>query len=435
MAAQTRALLPLIIGAAIFGLGTTLLSFAMQTRAQLFAGEGLAGLAFALYWAGFFCGVLVSRRTIARVGQIRAYAAYATVVSIVAIAPNLGDSASFDLILRFVTGLCFAGVFTAVDSWLNDASDEENRGRVLGLYYSCIVLGHILGNLAAAFPEVVSDIEMVPGELVIPSEFFVLATLFISFSLVPVVLTQGGGPVTHEDSPLGIRELFNASPLGFVGALVSGVLVSNLQGLMPSFGSFLKLPNAETVYLIIAVLIGGFVVQYPLGWLTKRVDRRTLLITICAFGGVAAAGIALLIAPGHGLSALQTYALFAVVGGTAYVIYPISVAQTYDYLDHSKYVGATVGLMVTYSIGSILGALITGQAMVYAPSALFWSLALMFGCLVLFTAYRMTERTAPAPEEQGDYIPVPVTSAGLAELDPRTEPALEEELEELEGAA
>ena len=427
MSQQTRMLLPLIIGAAIFGLGTTLLSFAMQVRAQNLGGEGLAGLAFALYYAGFFVGVLYAPRTIARVGQIRSYAAYATMISIVAIAPNLFEFAAFDLFLRFLSGISLAGAFAAVDSWLNDGTDEENRGRVLGLYYSLIVMGHILGHLAAAFPGVFLDIEVPVGAIVIPSQFFALATALISLSLVPILLTQGRGPVTEINEPLTIQELFSVSPAGAFGSFSAGVIVSNTQGLMPSFGTYLGLSNASTIYLIIAILVGGFAVQYPIGWITKRIDRRSLIIAVCALGIASALIISIMVKPYHDLPALLVFGLFSVLGGMTYLIYPLSIAQVYDYLDHSKYVAATVGLLTVYSLGAILGSLLTGQAMVWAPSALFWSIALMFGIFALVVIYRMQARVAPAPEEQGDFIPLPLTSPGLAELDPRTEPALDEE--------
>ena len=116
MASQMRILFPLILGASMLGSGTTLLTFAMAARAQNFGGEGLAGLAFALYYAGFLVGVFYARSTIARVGQIRAFAAHATIVSVVAIAPNLIASPYMDLFLRFALGGSFAIAFTAVDS-------------------------------------------------------------------------------------------------------------------------------------------------------------------------------------------------------------------------------------------------------------------------------------------------------------------------------
>ena len=435
MASQTRLLLPLILGAAIFGLGTTLLSFAMQTRAENLGGGGLAGLAFALYYAGFFFGVLYARRTIRRVGQIRAYAAYATAVSIVAIAPNLFEIAAVDLVLRFLTGLTFAGAFTAVDSWLNDGADEENRGLILGLYYSCIVLGHILGHLAAAYPEIFTDVPISAGELVIPAEFFVLATLMISFSLVPIVLTQGRGPMTEADTPLSIRELFQVSPAGAFGSFTAGIIVSNTQGLMPSFGSALGLGNRQTIFLIIAILVGGFIVQYPIGWLTKRIDRRTLIMGVCMIGAGVSAAIALLVVPGQSYPRPLALVLFASLGAMTYLIYPLSIAQVYDYLDHSKYVGATVGLLLIYSLGSIIGTLGTGQAMVWTASNLFWVLMTTFIVFALFVLYRTQARTAPEVADQGDYIPLTLTSPELAEMDPRTEPALEPEEQTLDEAA
>ena len=427
MTSQTRLLLPLILGAAFFGLGTTLLSFAMQVRAQNVGGEALAGLALALYYTGFFFGVLYSRRTIARVGQIRAYAAYATIVSIVAIAPNLFELAAFDLVLRFLTGLSFAGAFTAVDSWLNDGADEDSRGNILGIYYSCIVLGHILGHLAAAFPGVFLDVEVQAGQLVIPSQFFVLATLMISFSLVPIVLTQGRGPMTEVGDSLSLGELFRLSPVGAFGSFTAGIVVSNTQGLMPSFGAYLGFSNAEVIYLIIAILIGGFVVQYPTGWLTKQVDRRILILCACGLGVLSAVLIAVLLVPGAQLSTTLIYGLFAILGGMVYLIYPLSIAQVYDYLDHSKYVGATIGLFIIYSIGAISGPLVTGQAMAWSPRTLFWSLAITYAAFALLVAYRIRVRAAPALEDQGDYVPLPLTSATLAEMDPRTDPALENE--------
>ena len=281
----------------------------------------------------------------------------------------------------------------------------------------------MIASPASPFVQISGD-----GTLVVSQEIFVIATLLISLSLVPIALSQGRGPKTESAEPLGLRELFSASPAGFMGAFAAGIIVSNTQGLMPSYGEFLQISN-DIVYIMIAILIGGFMVQYPIGWLTKRVDRRTLIIFVCFIGAGVATGIGMMVRPDKEISLLAIYALFAALGGMTYLIYPLSIAQVYDYLDHSKYVGATVGLLMVYSAGSVLGTLGTGQAMTITPTSLFWIIAGAYAAFALFVAYRTQARAAPEIEDQGDYIPLPLTSPELAEMDPRTEPAIESETE------
>ena len=51
------------------------------------------------------------------------------------------------MLLRFVVGFCFAGVYVVAESWLNDAATNETRGQALSLY----MIVQMVGIISAQF--------------------------------------------------------------------------------------------------------------------------------------------------------------------------------------------------------------------------------------------------------------------------------------------
>src|SRR5690606_11546077 len=144
---------------------------------------------------------------ILRIGHIRAFAVFAAVTAATTLAyASFGDPIAW-MVLRVINGFCIAGMAATIESWLNERSSNETRGRVLGFYmltfYLAIALGQTSVNLAA----------------VETPSLFMLAASLIGLSLVPVAMTSLGEPNFKEIRILGVRQLYAASKIGVLGAV------------------------------------------------------------------------------------------------------------------------------------------------------------------------------------------------------------------------
>lgn len=91
-------------------------------------------------------------------------------------------------------------------------------------------------------------------------------------------MTRVTEPRIDATAPLPIAALLRISPLGAVGALSAGILAGAFLGMAPIFGQRLALEEARIAQLMSAAILGGAFLQWPIGHLSDRIDRRTVLI-------------------------------------------------------------------------------------------------------------------------------------------------------------
>src|SRR5690606_9588060 len=127
--------------------------------------------------------------------------------------------------LRFIEGVCLAGIYMCVESWLNDHATNETRGKILSQYMVTLYTAMAASQQLINFDK--------PGG---PLLFMIIAIL-LSLSLVPISLTRATAPTLPDVASLGLRKLYEASPLGIVGVFLSGALTGSLYGLGPVFGA------------------------------------------------------------------------------------------------------------------------------------------------------------------------------------------------------
>ena len=307
----------LLAGYLLLVMGHGLVSTLLGIRAVVEGmSTGTIGLIVSSYYAGFVAGTLHGERVIARAGHIRAFAAFAALASVSTLALPVYVDALAWIALRIIAGYALAGLSMVTESWMNAAASNENRGQVLSLYGLVVYLGIGLGQYLLILGEVEGF------------ALFSLAAALFSLALVPVAMTRAVSPGADDTSRFGFRALWNLSPLGVVGCLASGLIVGGFSGMAPVFGKEIGLGNAGIATLIAAALLGGFVLQYPLGRLSDRWDRR-LVITISGIGiGVASVGVTL----AAGRSDWGLFALSFVFGGFAYTLYSLSIAHANDFI-------------------------------------------------------------------------------------------------------
>tara|TARA_R110000824_G_scaffold118960_14_gene272206 strand:+ start:344615 stop:345871 length:1257 start_codon:yes stop_codon:yes gene_type:complete len=368
------------------------------------------GLVATAYFLGLTFGSLSVSGLVARVGHIRAFATFVSLFSASTLAYALHQDTALWAALRFVDGFCMAGVFVCLESWLNERAEARTRGSVLAFYMIALYAGQAIGqfllNLAETRPTVP----------------FMAASVILSMAVIPVAITRIASPQLEARAPLTMRRLYEVSPLGIVGAAINGLMLGAFYAMGAVYIRRLGMELSEAAIFMSAVILGGVVLQWPIGRLSDRFDRRRVISGTFGAAVIISLLIALFGAPGHALLVLAS--LF---GGLSFALYPLCVAHTNDHLTGDERIGASGGLVLAYSVGAAAGPIAGAAAMhLVGPSGLFVFIALAALAALAF-ALRRQWVSEPVPEaEQQPYQILPRTTPQSASLDPNV---LDEEIE------
>jgi len=372
--------------------------------------EGFSAAELAVVTSGYFLGFLSGARLtpmlIRRVGHVRVFAALGSFMSAGLIAFTLLTEPWAWTILRVLVGFCMSGIYVAAESWLNNAATNQTRGKVLSAYMIAQTLGIIgaqglltLGDAANA-------------------KLFIGASILVSISFAPILLSVTPAPAVEVARPMSLRGLFSSSPLGTVGIFLLGSIYATQSGMGAVFGSQIEITATEIALFVAVLFAGALLLQFPIGWLSDRMDRRKLIFgaallgaTSCVLGWLAGSGL-----PGAeraGLWPLMVAAFFA--GGVTTPLYALLLAYTNDFLPAEDMPAASGGLVFTFGLGAILGPLVTGWTMEGLGPFAFWLvLGATFAALSLYALYRMTQRAAAPAEETESYLGVLPTASAVA---------------------
>jgi MFS family permease len=364
------------------------------------------GLVLSLYFVGMFVGALYSKTLIARAGHIRMFAGC---VSFSAIS-ILICSFSSDLMLwggmRVIFGFCNACAFTAMESWLSDGSTKQTRGKILAVY-NAMIWGGLFGG--QFFMNVASPTE---------TTLFVIAGILLCAAVIPVSLSRNPGPVIAKVTPTSLLTLYKLSPLGVVSCLISGFLFAALFNLLPIFAKGQNIDGFDLSIYMGGAIVGGFILQFPVGYLSDRFDRRVILLTLLLISSVAAFIIPMLSIENSFWFALSVTSL---LGGIIACTYPLSISQVFDQLEQNQMVAAMGSLILVFSLGGAIGPYSTSLVMSYfGNNALFYFLMVLQLLLAGFVFYRMSTRDALPVDEQEDFVMQATVVTPSAQLDPRT---------------
>ncbi len=341
----------------------------------------LVGLLVSAYFLGMFIGGIWAVRVVARVGHIRAFAAFASLMSVTALGIVLVIDSSFWALSRFIGGFCMAGMIMVTESWLNERSVNASRGQVLSFYMITNYLGTGFGQYVLRLGE--------PEHF----ELFCIASIIYSLALLPVLLTQAGAPTPAPRERPSIPELWRVSPLGLLGVMAAGVVNAGFNGLGPVFAYDTNLTVSQTSTFIAAGLWGGLLLQWPVGKMSDHIDRRSVLTGVALAAAVVSAGVAFTSIVGHFASMV---ALTVIYGGLSFAIYSICVSHANDFAPAEKLVRVSSGLLMAYGMGAALGPLLSSALMTwFGAETLFMVSAGVHGTLGLFALYRMRRRRIP----------------------------------------
>jgi MFS family permease len=366
-------------------LGAGLQSTLLGVRATL---EGfptpIIGAVMSCYYVGYLLGTRAAPRMLCRVGHVRVFAALAAVASVAVLTQGVIVTPLVWGAMRLVSGLCFAGIYVVAESWLNDRASSGNRGRLLATYMAVLYVG--LG--AAQFLLLLTN----PRS---PFPFMLIAAL-ISLAMVPIVVSAQNMPECSVPRPVRYRELYRNSPLGVVAVTVSGLISAILFSMGPVYARLNGLGVGGVATFMSVSILAAMVTQYPIGRLSDRMDRRTVIAAVCTVASLAASALALFPAIARPLFLILT----AVFSGSVLTLYSLAISHVNDKLEPAQMIAASSALLLLNGCAAAVGPVLMGALLAaFGPSAYFTTLAAVTGALTVYDLWRKSQRK-PVPLAQ-----------------------------------
>ena len=366
------------------------------------------------YFVGYFMGARTIPNVISGVGHIRVFAAFASIASLGILIHSIFINPFTWFVLRMINGFCMVCLFTVAESWLNDRSSNKNRGKVLSIYMIILYGAMGIGMFFLNFSK--------------PENFepFILISVIMSSALIPILLTKRKPPNFKKLKSMSLKELYESSPLGMVGAVFYGTTQSALFTILAVYAASMNFSIFEISLVTFLLSISGAISQYPIGNLSDRYDRRLVIIysTFAAalFALFAIFSSSTMHLPGDLGSKFWFYIFLTLFAFCSLPMFSLILAHTNDFITKDKFVAAVAGLQFAFGIGAISGPFLCSLFMGWVGNNGFFIFLIIFHSLIgIFGIYRMKIRPSKEnPDSQFVPLPQTITPVGM-ELNPTTE--------------
>lgn len=406
-------IMALFLGICLLLLGNSLLSTLLVLRgvAEGFSGQYL-GILTSVYFLGALVATLMASTMIKRMGHIRCFTFCTALLGCSILAYVLIISPAAWLFIRFFTGFGVFVMYTVIESWLNGQTQDAYRSRVFSIY--------TLVNLVA----IAASQQLLRIDSATSYTLFVLASFLVTAAIMPVSWTRLQQPHVPVDMPsMSILKLFDAAPVAVTGVVVSGLIMGPFWGLTPLFVAGLDYTENQLAGFISMSILGGALIQYPVGRWSDRMDRRRVILVTFVLGSLLALTMAL---SAWYLPAERTLmtALSIVFCGLVLAVYPISVAHLVDRIHKDHLVAGSSGLLMLYGLGSFIGPALAGFALEYlgAGGLPAYYLIMLAAFSLVLTVQLVRSRIIERPEDhESQYVAMVRTSPNVLPLHPESE--------------
>ncbi|MGI2080687.1 MFS transporter [Shewanella putrefaciens] len=336
---QKNSLFVPVAGLSLFALASGYLMSLIPLSLTFFElNTSLAPLLASIFYLGLLLGAPCIAPIVARIGHSKAFILFLNILLCSVVAMILIPQSGVWLASRLVAGFAVAGVFVVVESWLLMADTQKQRAKRLGLYMTALYGGTAIGQLAIDYLGTAGNLP-----------YLVIMGLLAAASL-PALLVKRGQPIASEQQSMSLSGLKNLSQPAIVGCLVSGLLLGPIYGLLPIYVAIDMALDRQTGLFMALIILGGMLVQPLVSYLSPRVNKSGLIMGFCLLG---TAALFLLTQ----YSNMSLIIGFLLLGASAFALYPIAISLACDDLPASQIVSATQVMLLSYSIGSVIGPL------------------------------------------------------------------------------
>lgn len=384
---------PLLISMFMIMVGNGLQGTLLGLRADV---EGFSsftiGIIMALYYFGYLIGWFFVPSMIKNVGHIRVFAAFASMASTIILLHGVFINPWVWAGVRIISGVSFVGLFIVAESWLNNIATNKLRGQIMGTYFLAINGGLFAGQFFLNF----GDVETIG--------LFILVSILISLSLMPITLANKPSPGYEEPENLPLRTLTRKSPLSVASVVLTGFVGAAFVGMGAVYAKELGFPAPQIAFFIALYVLGGGTIPLVMGSLSDHFDRRLMIMAMCVLGAAASA-------LGFLAPAFLMIASF-LIGGAVCSVHSIAIAMMNDRLRANQVTSATATMILINGMSACAGPLAVG-ALLDAIGSLSYmpTMGLTFVLLFGYALYRSIKGPEIIVEDQTSFQPIPARSA------------------------
>lgn len=349
------------------------------------------GIVLSFYYVGFLVGAWLTPRMVVNVGHIRVYAALASLASTSTLVYIVNSSATVWAGARLITGFAMSGLVIVAESWLNDATTNRTRGRLLAAYMVVLMGGLALGQLLLIFAD--------PSGI----GLFIVASVAISLAVIPITLSTAPGPRFVLSSNLPISQVWQCAPVGLAAALGQGTGVAALLSLAALYGVRTGMSVDRTALFLALAVLGSVVLQGPIGVLSDYAGRRRVMLSV-ALLCAAVCALVVLIEPMGWAALLASF----VVGGLAMTMYPLALSHINDRVPPGSAVGVSGLVSLATGVGAILGP-VGGAAVMdtFGAGGLFVFVGIVYSAIAAFTLLRVLTHEGVPVKQRRAFTMIP----------------------------
>ncbi len=396
-----------LLSTALFMLGNGYLNTFISIRMfDLGYSELSIGIVASAYYIGLVIGALQIAKFIVKMGHLRVFASFIGLFNCVCLIHAISDNIYLWFLLRLLAGISLAGFYVTIESWLLECSSNNNRGSILALYMVALSSAQAFGQLF---------LDQYNGDATVP---FIVVAILLSMSIIPVAIYSKKITKTHEIELINMSHLAKFASSSIFACFISGLMLSAIYSLLPLVFEEATGGEEKTAYLMFATLLGGMILQYPIGILSDNFDRRKVLILV---SGLLIALSLFVVSVGHqNLSFGEMTFIYFIFGGMSFTFYPVALSMVCDSLRSAHIVSATQGLSLVEGVGSIMGPILAPPFMkLFGIKGLIFYFSIVASCLLVFLLYKTAKKDFNP--HQNHFVVATHTTPVVAELDPRGE--------------
>ena len=405
----SRNIIAPLLSTALFMVGNGYFNTFISIRmAALGHTELSIGIVASAYYIGLVLGALQIARFIVKAGHLRVFASFIGLFNCVCLIHAISDNIFLWFFLRFLSGISLAGFYITIESWLLECSTNKNRGAILALYMVAVSSAQAFGQLL---------LDSFKADSTLP---YIAVTILLSLSIIPVAVSNN--KITkyqdHDIEIISISHLSKFASGSIFACFVSGLILSAIYSLLPLLFEQVTNNSEKTAYLMFITLLGGMILQYPIGLLSDNFDRRKVLILVSSL--LIFISITVILIDHKNFSFEELTLIYFIFGGMSFTFYPVALSMVCDSLKSSHIVSATQSLSMIEGVGSIAGPIFASPFMkFFGTKGLTIYFTISTCCLVFFLLYRTIRREKTA--HHNHFVVAVHTTPVVAELDPRAD--------------
>ena len=300
--------------------------------------EIFIGVVHMAYSIGFVVGTIKTDFFIQRFRYTKSYMVLTLLFAFSTINCLFFSSIYSWMLFRFVCGFCLAALYVILESFYLLISPNEKRGQVLAIYMIALYLSQ-------SASQIFHDI------LPIDSSYtFIILSGFLILSCLPMFFVDDSNLPKEQIRLFQAFKNLEISKLGLHASFASGVVLTGLYSFLPILAQKLELKVSISMILLI---LGGLIFQWPIGYLSDKMDRKKLLFGLC-WALIAPCMLPIF----YPLSTFASYLLITLIGGLSFALYPLAMTLVCENKPKEELTALTGILVLVFSFGMIFGPML-----------------------------------------------------------------------------